>query len=73
MNKKQAKTILDSNPQIEEMLKKEQLLIEIIKLADDFLNSLKPGWLAKTTGDVGALNNFYIALRQARNKGYIKN
>src|SRR5579859_1340843 len=35
-------------------------LIECLKLAHVFLDSLPRGWLGKTSGDIGALNDFYI-------------
>lgn len=35
-------------------------LLEALKLAHAFLDSLPEGWLAHTTGDIGALNDFYI-------------
>ena len=35
-------------------------LLASLKLAHKFLDSLPEGWLGKTTGDVGALNDFYI-------------
>jgi hypothetical protein len=38
---------------------------EISQLAYDFLESLPHGWLAHTSGDVGLLNDFYIAYRAA--------
>ena len=36
--------------------------LEVIKIAHQFLESLPEGWLGKTTGDVGALNDFYIKI-----------
>jgi hypothetical protein len=35
-------------------------LFEAFMLAHAFLDSLPEGWLARTSGDVGALNVFYI-------------
>ena len=40
-------------------------LLESLELAHEFLDSLPAGWLGKTTGDVGALNDFYIKSRPA--------
>lgn len=40
-------------------------LVESVKLALEFLDSLNPGWLAKTTGDVGLLNDFYLKAKPA--------
>jgi len=43
--------------------------LEALQLAHVFLDSLPHGWLAKTSGDVGALNDFYIKSAKAlRNK-----
>lgn len=39
-----------------------EALTETIQLAEQFLNSLPEGWLANTTGDIGALNDFYLKL-----------
>jgi len=36
-------------------------LLAAFNLAHKFLDSLPPGWLGKTTGDVEALNDFYCA------------
>lgn len=45
-------------------------LVEALTHAMTFLESLPKGWLAKTSGDIGALNDFYLtapeALRKAR-------
>lgn len=41
----------------------EQELLEVVNLAHEFLHSLPNGWLGKTTGDVGALNDFYVKSR----------
>lgn len=38
-------------------------LLEAFKLAHEFLDSLPEGWLGKTSGDIGALNDFYIKSR----------
>lgn len=35
-------------------------LLSVCKLAHKFLDSLPVGWLGKTTGDIGTLNDFYI-------------
>jgi hypothetical protein len=35
-------------------------LLEACVHALTFLESLPPGWLAKTSGDVAALNDFYL-------------
>lgn len=40
-------------------------LLETVRLAHTFLDSLPHGWLAHTSGDVGALNNFYLKSRAA--------
>ncbi len=40
---------------------------EVAELAHVFLDSLPRGWLAGTSGDVGALNEFYIKYRNASN------
>ena len=43
------------------------LLIEAINTIehiDKFLNSLPKGWLGKTNGDIGELNNYYCAKRR---------
>lgn len=37
-------------------------LANSVRLAVDFLASLPPGWLGKTTADVGLLNDFYCTL-----------
>lgn len=45
----------------EEALKEEiKQLRETVALAHTFLDSLPQGWLGKTTGDIGVLNDFYI-------------
>lgn len=36
-------------------------LLKAFELAHAFLDSLPQGWLGNTTGDVGALNDFYVA------------
>lgn len=41
-------------------------LLEAFDLAHAFLDSLPEGWLGKTTGDVGALNDFYLKSREIR-------
>lgn len=38
-------------------------LLDCLALAHEFLDSLPAGWLSKTTGDVGALNDFYCKCR----------
>lgn len=40
-------------------------LLESVKLAHEFLDSLPKGWLGKTSGDVGALNDFYCLSKPA--------
>lgn len=42
-----------------------ELLVEALKLHLAFLDSLPEGWLGKTTGDVGLLNDAYIASSKA--------
>lgn len=37
-------------------------LVKSVELARDFLASLPPGWLSKTNGDIGLLNDFYVSL-----------
>ncbi len=36
-------------------------LLTAVKLAHAFLDSLPEGWLRHTSGDVGALNDFYLS------------
>lgn len=43
-------------------------LLESVLLAHEFLDSLPKGWLGKTSGDVGALNDFYIKSKLAITK-----
>lgn len=43
-------------------------LLEALNLAHEFLNSLPEGWLGKTSGDIGALNDFYLTSRKALSK-----
>lgn len=45
--------------------KKCDLLETALKLHLEFLASLPGGWLAHTSGDVGKLNDAYIASREA--------
>lgn len=40
-------------------------LLASLQLAHTFLDSLPKGWLGKTTGDIAALNDFYITSRAA--------
>lgn len=40
-------------------------LLKAVQLANEFLDSLPEGWLGKTTGDVGALNDFLYTSRTA--------
>lgn len=40
--------------------------IEALLCIEEFLNSLPKGWLGKTSGDVGALNDFYISYGKAK-------
>lgn len=54
------------------MTKLEIELLEALELAHAFLNSLPRGWLGKTTGDVGLLNDFYIKSGQAMDKALQK-
>lgn len=49
-----------NDEQIEDLKELVGALHECVQLAHDFLDSLPNGWLGKTTGDVGALNDFYI-------------
>lgn len=39
-------------------------LRNLVKTIEGFLDSLPEGWLAKTSGDVGALNDFYCKLQK---------
>lgn len=41
-------------------------LLAAFEFAHKFLDSLPSGWLGKTSGDVGALNDFYAASHKAR-------
>lgn len=53
---------------LEELLKGRERLDKLecaLKLHLEFLASLPPGWLAKTSGDVGLLNDAYIASKDA--------
>ena len=43
-------------------------IYEALELAHVFLDSLPKGWLGKTTGDVGALNDFYLKSKVAMAK-----
>lgn len=36
-------------------------LLTSLEFAYEFLESLPSGWLSKTTGDIGALNDFYCS------------
>ena len=49
-------------------------LLEALEYALTFLESLPKGWLAKTSGDVGALNDFYLTAPKAiaKAKGELK-
>lgn len=38
-------------------------LLKSVQLAHVFLDSLPKGWLSHTSGDLGALNDFYIVSR----------
>ena len=44
-------------------------LREALRLAHIFLDSLPPGWLGKTTGDIGALNDFYLKYQRIAEEG----
>lgn len=46
-------------------VKRHDLLEKALQLHLDFLNSLPEGWLAHTFGDVGLLNDAYIASEKA--------
>jgi hypothetical protein len=43
-----------------ELLKSAPDLLRACRLAEEFLASLPTGWLGKTSGDIGALNQFYL-------------
>lgn len=45
-----------------------QELLKAVQLALDFLDSLPSGWLGKTSGDVGLLNDFYLTAKPAVKK-----
>lgn len=47
-------------------------MLEALELINTFLDSLPEGWLGKTSGDVGALNDYYIKLREAMKTAGIK-
>jgi len=47
-------------------------LVEALEYALEFLESLPEGWLLKTSGDVGALNNFYCTAPKALKKAKLK-
>jgi hypothetical protein len=40
-------------------------LVEAVKLGNLFLESLPSGWLGKTTGNIGLLNDFLIESKRA--------
>lgn len=46
-------------------VKRHDLLEKALRLHLDFLDSLPEGWLSKTVGDVGLLNEAYIASAKA--------
>jgi hypothetical protein len=43
-------------------------LVEALQHAMTFLESLPKGWLSKTSGDIGALNEFYCVAPRALKK-----
>lgn len=43
-------------------------LLDALNLAHEFLDSLPEGWLGKTTGDIGVLNDFYLLSRRIQDK-----
>lgn len=43
-------------------------LLKALKMHQDFLSSLPKGWLAKTTGDIGLLNDAYLVGVKAQRK-----
>jgi len=54
--------------EIERLREVNKDLLECVKLAHVFLDSLPEGWLGKTVADIGALNDFYIKSRAAIEK-----
>ena len=56
----QAKRIEEAQQAVDLALAAPELLTAINYILD-FLDSLPKGWLAKTSGDIGAFNDFYCS------------